>query len=53
LHYRIAIGSARETWAVLLVAEAAGYIGPPHETLRNKFDAVIGTLHKCVFRKTT
>ena len=29
LHYRIALGSARETWSALRAAEAARYIGPP------------------------
>ncbi len=50
LHYRIALGSARETWSALRVAEAAGYIGTPSHDLRNRFDQVIGTLHRCVYR---
>ena len=50
LHYRIALGSARETWAALKVAEAARYIAPPSKGLRNKFDQVIGTLHRCIYR---
>ena len=49
LHYRIALGSARETWSVLRAAEAARYIAAPSPELRNKFDQVIGTLHRCVY----
>ena len=52
LHYRIALGSAREAWSVMRVAHAASYIGAPSEELENKFNTVIGTLHKCVHRKT-
>jgi four helix bundle protein len=51
LHYRIALGSAREAWSALRVAEAAHYIGPPSNELRNKFDTVIGTLHRCLFNR--
>ena len=50
LHYRIALGSARETWSALRAAEAARYIGPPTPELKNKFDQVIGTLHRCIYR---
>ena len=50
LHYRIALGSARETWSALRAAEAARYIGPPSAELKNKFDQVIGTLHRCIYR---
>ena len=49
MHYRIALGSARETWAALRVAEAAGYVAAPNAELTRKFDAVIGTLHNCIF----
>ena len=49
-HYRIALGSARETWSALQVAEAADYIGPPDPDLKNKFNQVIGTLHICLFK---
>src|SRR6185369_8230367 len=47
-HYRVALGSARETWSVLRVAEAAAYIDAPSKELQNQFDHVIGTLHRCV-----
>jgi four helix bundle protein len=49
-HYRIALGSARETWSALQAAEAAQYIGPPGPELKSKFDKVIGTLHRCLFK---
>jgi four helix bundle protein len=48
LHYRIAIGSARETLSALRVAVAARYIEPLPEQITHKFDHVIGTLHRCV-----
>ena len=48
-HYRIALGSARETWSALKAAEAAGYVGAPSDELKNTFDTVIGTLHRCLF----
>jgi len=51
LHYRIALGSARETWSALQAAEAAEYIGAPSKDLKNKFDQVIGTLHRCLFKR--
>jgi len=51
LHYRIAMGSAREAWTALLVAGAAGYVGPPSAHVKNKFNHVIGTLHKCLVPK--
>ena len=50
LHYRIALGSARETWSALRAAEAAGYIPKPTKDLENQFDTVIGTLHRCLFK---
>jgi four helix bundle protein len=50
MHYRIALGSARETWSALRAAEAAGYVLPPSNELKNKFDTVIGTLHRCLFK---
>ena len=50
-HYRVALGSARETWSALLVGEAANYIAAPSPELRNKFNHVIGTLHRCVYRR--
>ncbi len=50
LHYRIAMGSAREAWSVVRVAHAARYIGAPSGELTNKFNHVIGTLHRCVVR---
>ncbi len=48
LHYRIALGSARETWSVLRGAAAAAYIPEPSQEVQKRFDQVIGTLHKCV-----
>jgi four helix bundle protein len=42
--YRTALGSARETWACLRVAEAAGYIGPLPVALPAQMNRVIGTL---------
>ncbi|MEA2750385.1 MAG: hypothetical protein QOI41_4528, partial [Myxococcales bacterium] len=48
-HYRIALGSAREAWSALRVAQAAEYIGAPSADLKNRFDQVIGTLHRCLF----
>ena len=50
LHYRIAMGSAREAWSVMRVAHAARYIAAPSGELTNKFNHVIGTLHRCVVR---
>ena len=50
-HYRVALGSARETWSALLVGEAANYIAAPSPELKNRFNHVIGTLHRCVYRK--
>ncbi len=51
LHYRIALGSARETWSALRVAAAAAYIGKPSDKLQNEFDHVIGALHRCIFKR--
>ena len=48
LHYRIAMGSAEEARSAIIVAEAAGYIGPVAEAVSGGFRAVIGTLHRCV-----
>ena len=50
LHYRIALGSMRETWSALRAAEAAGYVQAPGAELKNKVDTVIGTLHRCLFK---
>ena len=50
LHYRIAMGSARETWSALRAAEAAGYIRAPSAKLENTFTTVIGTLHRCLVK---
>lgn len=51
LHYRIALGSARESWSVLRSAPAAQYIEGSNDELTNKLDTVIGTLHRCVFTR--
>ena len=50
LHYRIALGSARETWSALLVGETAKYIAAPSPELKSEFNQVIGTRHRCVHR---
>ena len=42
--YRTALGSAREAWACLRVAEAAGYIGALPAALPAQMNRVIGTL---------
>ena len=47
-HYAIALGSARESFTALRVAQAFGYIGPVPEGLVNRFNHVIGTLVKNV-----
>ena len=48
-HYRIALGSARETWSVLRCGAAASYIEEPSKEIENKFNEVIGTLHRCIY----
>ena len=48
-HYRVALGSARETWSVLRAAAAASYIQEPSMEMQRKFDEVIGTLHRCIY----
>ena len=52
-HYRYAMGSAREAWSAMVVANAAGYAGPISETMQKNFDAVIGTLYRCVYPQRT
>ncbi len=47
-HYSIALGSAREAWSAILVAEGWGYIEQPNG-LKAKFDHVIGTLCRVVY----
>ncbi len=42
--YRTALGSARETWACLQVAQAAGYVGALPAPLPGLMNRVIGTL---------
>ena len=42
--YRTALGSAREAWSCLLVAERAGYIGALPPSLASRMNRVIGTL---------
>ena len=44
--YRTALGSARETWACLDVAEANGYVEAVDAELRKKLSQVIATLIK-------
>ena len=42
--YHTALGSARETWACIEVAEAMGYVGALDDALKARFDRIIGTL---------
>lgn len=49
-HYRIALGSARETLSVMRAAQAAQYTGNTSEQLDGTFNQVIGTLHRCIYR---
>ena len=42
--YRTALGSAREAWSCLLVAERAGYIAAIPPALPAQMNRVIGTL---------
>jgi four helix bundle protein len=42
--YRTALGSAREAWSCLLVAERAGYIAAIPSALPTQMNRVIGTL---------
>jgi four helix bundle protein len=46
--YHTALGSARETWACLEVAHAAGYIKPLDAALLARMNQVIGTLVRLV-----
>ena len=48
-HYRIALGSARETLGVVRAAQAAQYIGGTSAALEGTFNQVIGTLHRCIY----
>ena len=48
--YDNALGSARETLANLEAAEAAGYITEVPEPLGERFDHIIGTLVRLVYR---
>lgn len=47
-HYMIALGSAKESLCALETGRAWGYIDGIPDDVRNDFDLVIGTLHKCV-----
>ena len=42
--YRTALGSAREAWSCLLVAERAGYIAAIPTALPAQMNRIIGTL---------
>jgi four helix bundle protein len=46
--YQIAMGSAREALACLETAEAWGYAGEVPAPVREKFGAVVGTLHRVI-----
>lgn len=46
--YHFAMGTAREAFGCLEVAEVRGFIGSIDHVLRDKFDHVIGTLVKIV-----
>ncbi len=50
--YKDALGSARETWANLECAVAAGYVGPIDGELQDMFDHIIGVLVRCVYPRT-
>lgn len=50
VRYHSALGSARETWSCLEVAEAAGYIPPLPTELSARLNQVIGTLVRLVER---
>jgi four helix bundle protein len=42
--YDVALGEARETLAILEVAEAIGYVSRVEPTMRSRLDHIIGTL---------
>ena len=48
--YHTALGSARETWACLEVAEAAGYVKAVDPELVRRLDQVVGSLVRLVER---
>ena len=48
--YLDALGSARETVANLEAAEALGYVGSIDAVLRNRFNHIIGTLVRILYR---
>jgi len=50
LRYEDALGSARETWAGLEAAAAAGYMAPVSAEVRGRFDHIIGVLVRVVAR---
>ena len=50
-HYSIALGSARESWSALVIAAAWDYIDAPPPELKARFDHVIGTLYRLVYRR--
>ncbi|AKU99816.1 hypothetical protein AKJ09_06480 [Labilithrix luteola] len=52
-HYAIALGSAKEAHCALETGKAWGYIDGIPDTVRERFNAVIGTLHNCVMPKRT
>jgi four helix bundle protein len=45
LHYRIAMGSAREAWSVVRVAHAARYIAAPSVRVASRAGPAIGVSH--------
>jgi four helix bundle protein len=48
--YHTALGSARETWACLEVAEAAGYVKRLEPALVARLNQIVGTLVRLVER---
>ncbi len=48
--YHVALGSAREMWACLELAEAFGYTAPLDREMRAVFNRIIGTLVRLVER---
>ena len=48
VRYHSALGSARETLACIETGAALGYVEEPDAEVRQRFDAIIGTLAKLV-----
>jgi four helix bundle protein len=46
LHYSIALGSARESWAAIETAAAWGYTVEPSQALAERFDSLRAVLYR-------